>query len=221
MIRNDKKQILFFVLLFLLLGIIVFLPIPKEKYHVPTDYHELIREKEYYQEKYESLKQELDIQDNVSFKKTYAKILDRDTYHFWDTITINKGETHGFRKGMAVISENTLVGVIDEVRSKTASVKLITKKNDKISITIGGAYGFLSASSNGELQCKNLTHYNNIKIGDKVYTSGIGLLPGKILIGMVDEIEEDTLGIEPYIHIRSNINLQDIQFVAVLEGEKL
>lgn len=216
--KNEIGLILVIAVLFLVFPMINALQ--KEKKDTFIDTQEIIRERDYYKEEYEVLLHELDIKDNISFDKVYAKVLERDTYHFFDEITINKGKKHGIEEKMAVISQNGLIGAVDEVRDSYARVKLITKKNHKISIVVNGAYGFLNANDKGELRCENLTHYNNITVGDKVYTSGIGTLPGKILVGIVDSLEDDTLGIEPQISIRSEVNLLDISIVAILKGDK-
>ncbi len=156
------------------------------------------------------------------YKYQLSEVTIRNPYSFFDTLIINEGKKSNIKNGYPVVSENGLIGVISEVNSNSSKVDLITNATNEISVIVHGSYGILSGYSkkDNNLIIKNITNYDNIEIGDLVYTSGLGKLPLGILIGKVEKIVYDRFKIEQSIYVKSKVDLNNINYVAViLSGE--
>ena len=159
---------------------------------------------------------------NENYQYLMTRISFRNPYTFYETMTIPKGSKDNIEKGMAIIGQNGLIGIVKEVNKNSSKIDLITNNNNEISIVVHNSYGILSGYSNSEeaLIIKTMNNYDNIEIGDLVYTSGLGSLPSGILIGKVKKIEYDNYEIEQKIYINSKNDLDNINIVAVLLSVK-
>ena len=117
-----------------------------------------------------------------------AKVLIDKQSPFLKSIIINKGSKNGLKKGMAVLSDNYLIGKIVEVNYTTSRVLLLSDLNSRIPVSIepGSIQSILSGDgkNSGIIQyTKNNTLINSDSI---IYTSGTGgLLKPGIPIGKI------------------------------------
>lgn len=159
----------------------------------------------------DNIKESLNIKvDNLDYQM--AKVISRDIYHFNDEIVINLGEKE-VEIGDAVINSEGLIGVVTKTMKNRSIVTLVTGSYN-ISVEINGTYGNLHNNI-----VDLLDKYANIKSGDKVYTSGLTNIPKGILIGSINEVNEDKegLGLNGVVELLNNDN---INYVAVLVGNK-
>ena len=117
-----------------------------------------------------------------------AKVLIDKQSPFLKSIIINKGSRNDLKKGMAVLSDNYLIGKIIEVNYSTSRVLLLSDLNSRIPVSIdpGSIQSILSGDgkNSGTIQyTKNNTLINSDSI---IYTSGTGgLLKPGIPIGKI------------------------------------
>ena len=117
-----------------------------------------------------------------------AKVLIDKQSPFLKSIIINKGSKNDLKKGMAVLSDNYLIGKIVEVNYTTSRVLLLSDLNSRIPVSIepGSIQSILSGDgkNSGTIQyTKNNTLINSDSI---IYTSGTGgLLKPGIPIGKI------------------------------------
>ena len=163
----------------------------------------------------ESLKKIIDFSENNDYQFITTKIKYRDVLDFKDTLTIYKGKEDGLKKGSVVLNELGLVGIVDEVDKHSARVQLITNKNSNISVRINDAYGILKFVNN-KLIVDNITNYEKVEVGDAIYTSGIGNLPGGLYIGEVEEINLDKLEIEKIVYVKSPVDFNNLIYLLVI-----
>ena len=138
-------------------------------------------------------------------------------YEFKNTVMIYKGKEDGIAEGMAVISDMGLIGVVDNTLASSSEVRLITNKSSNISVKVGDNYGILKMAD-GILVVSNLQTYDVINIGDKVYTSGIGNLPGDIYVGEVTKINVNATEIEKIVEVKPGVDLDNINYVLVVDS---
>ena len=165
---------------------------------------------------YNALLEANDFKISSDLNLVISKVLIRDIYDFTDTITIYKGQDANLEKGQAVIDDAGLIGVISEVFKTTSQVQLLTNKNSYISVKIGSSYGVLSFHDD-TLLVKDLQVYDKINRGDKIYTSGIGNLPGDIYIGEVADISIDATEIEKTVSVKPAVDFANINYVLVVD----
>ena len=160
---------------------------------------------------YESSMNNLKIYNQTTYVK--AKIALRDIYKFYSYIVITTDES--VKKNSAVVNEFGLVGFVKETDGTSARVSLLTS-GDKISVKISNSYGVLDGYDKKDktLVVHNINNYENINIGDIVYTSGLTDIEGNIEIGKVEKIE--TVGVEKIIYIKSSVDFDELNYLYVL-----
>ena len=125
-----------------------------------------------------------------------AKVLIDKQSPFLKSIIINKGSKNDLKKGMAVLSDNYLIGKIVEVNYTTSRVLLLSDLNSRIPVSIepGSIQSILSGDgkNSGTIQyTKNNTLINSDSI---IYTSGTGgLLKPGIPIGKIYNNEKQNI----------------------------
>jgi len=130
--------------------------------------------------------------DNLS----YAKIIIDTKSPYLKSFIINKGSKDGVEKGMVVLDKNYLVGKIIEVNFSTSRVLLLSDINSNIPITIepGNLQAIATGLGNefGQVNFLKKIHYDKIKDGSFIYSSGTGgLIKSGIPIGKIIEFENN------------------------------
>ena len=178
-------------------------------------------------QEFEELKKLNDLSNTlIDFDKVSALVIERNKMYWFNTITLNKGETSGIKEDMAVIDGSGLIGRINKVSKTTSEVKLITTNDayNKVSVMIktnnDTIYGILSGYdyNNNSLQVTSVNKMIEIEENAKVYTSGMGgVFPSGILIGNVKGIKQDKYDVSKIIEVTPSANINDVKFVNVLE----
>ena len=172
------------------------------------------------------LKDLLDLnKTKTSFDKTNATVISRNNQYWFNTITIDKGNASGIKKGMAVITKNGLIGKISKVTKTTSEVKLLTSSDIKYktSVSIRVNEKDYYAISNGYDQNKKLLKIIavdkniDIKKGDVVLTSGLGNIPQGIYIGKVELFEMDNYNLSKIVYVKTQQDFNNINYVTVLK----
>ncbi len=132
------------------------------------------------------------ILDDIAYfsDEIIAKVLIDKQSPFLRSIIINKGSNNGLKKGMAVLSDQYLIGKIVEVNFSTSRVLLLSDLNSRIPVSIepGGIQSILIG--NGKMS--GIIQYTKkdalINKESVVYTSGTGdLLKPGIPIGKIND----------------------------------
>lgn len=172
----------------------------------------------YYKEEYFNILESFNIHLDDNYDYAYSKILYRNIYDYFEEITILKGSNHSLKEGLAIINEKGLIGTIIKVNKNSSQVRLITSQESEISVMVNQAYGILK-NKDSKLQISSINNYEDIEIGDVVYTSDIGSLPNKIAIGKISKVVNNALGIEKTIMVEPYVDFDKIDYIAILNGE--
>ena len=167
-------------------------------------------------EEYNELLNINNIKYNSTFNLNISKVMYRDIYDYNNYITIYKGSNDNIEKNMAVINEYGLVGIIDKVNKNNSIVKLITNIDSNVSVKINDNFGILKVN-NGKLIVSDISNYNDININDKIYTSGLGNIPGDLYVGVVSDISLNITNIEKIITVKSDVDFNNIKYIAVIK----
>ncbi len=159
---------------------------------------------------------EIDLIYNCESFNTY--IIYKDIYNYLNEITIRGGKDKELNNN-PVIYDNTLVGVISKSDNKTSVVKLVTNNTSKIPVKINSSLGVLEYTDN-KLVVRNISNYEDIKVGDNIYTSSFGNMQENIYVGLVKEITLDNKNIEKIITVEYPIDIKDLSYVTVLKNSK-
>lgn len=182
--------------------------------------------------KNKNLEQELtqlnDLLDlNVALSNTKhqnATVVNRNLDDWNDTITIDRGEANGIKKGMAVITSKGLVGTISKTSLSYSTVTLLTHPGEKLSVKIAiendFIYGLLVGydSSSGLFKMEGISENKPIPAGSKVMTTGFGSnYPSGLLIGTVSTITKDHFDLAQTVFIQPSSSFHHIAYVTVVE----
>ncbi len=173
------------------------------------------------------LKKVLDLNNTyTNYDLVNATVSVRNKSYWLDNLIIDKGKKEGIKKDMAVITKDGLIGIISKVYRNSSEVRLVTSNNNKNKITVyietaGGDFvGYIDEYDNDKKQLiiKDIDKDSNIKIGDKVMTSGMNLVfPKGIYIGEVKDIQNDDNNLSKILSVEIKQNLNKIHYVAVVK----
>ena len=173
------------------------------------------------------LKKQLNLNSTyTNYDLENATVVVRNKSYWLDNLIIDKGKKNNIKKNMAVITDNGLLGIISKVYRNSSEVRLITTNNNKNKITVyietasGDFVGYIDKydKDKKELIIKDIDKDSDIKIGDKVMTSGMNkVFPKGIYVGKVKDIQNDQNNLSKIIYVEIKQNLNKIHYVAVVK----
>ncbi len=164
-----------------------------------------------------SLKELLDIKKVYSsYDVVFSTVIMENVIS--SSFTIDKGKSSSIKKGDAVITNDGILGIVDVLYDNSAVVKLLSTKNTNLSIKVNDIYGALSYDHDNIFVINDIKTSFEVKIGDKVYTTGMGNLPSGILVGTVKEIKEDNYGISNILFVEGAY-FNNTRYVGVLRSK--
>jgi len=183
-------------------------------------------------ESYKSKVVNQNIDTNSILSKYYfvsAKVINNSFSKTKNKLTINKGKRDSIQLDMGVITSKGIVGIIDNVSNKYATIQSILNTNSQINAKLKNAKHFGSLVWNAEdpnvIQLIDIPRLAPIKTGDTIVTGGRStIFPEGILIGAVIDFEltedensqnlniqlfNDMTNLE-HVYIIDNIDTQEI-----------
>jgi len=132
--------------------------------------------------------------------------------NFLDGYVVNKGKNDNIQKGMIVIAAQGLVGQVTSVGSNWSIIQSLINENIAVSVMVqstrdtGYIKGFNDSQNKNLAKVYDLPMDSEVKAGDVIMTSGVGMLyPKEIRIGEVTSVEEDKVKVmksavvKPYV----------------------
>ena len=127
-------------------------------------------------------------------------------------LIINRGKDDGLSKGLFVLGDNSIIGIISSADSRTARVKLFTDPESNIPVTIPGADVSRVMQGTGNSLAAVRMIKQKIKIGDNIFAAKKpGFLDTPMVIGKVIQCKMNS----------KNPLLWDIMVKPVCDIEKL
>lgn len=216
--KERKNQIIlfFFLICFLLRNSIDYLFI--EHLVNPEIDETLSIENQNLKTELNDLKKEIGLEKENN-QKIYSRLEFRDGYHFFDTITILKGKKDRITENMAVVQGKNLLGITENVMDHHSGVKLLTNKDTVLSIKVKDSYGIMKTNDKKECWIENLSKNVKLEIGNTITTSGLTEIPANIVVGTVEEIELNELGLIWKVKVTLKADFQNINYVTLLKKE--
>ena len=184
-----------------------------------ADYENLQKQNQLYKDALE-LKEE-----NPDYTFVEAKAVSRDAADIFGSYTINKGTTSGISDGDAVLYGNYIVGIIDRAYPTYSVVKTLLDPDFSVSAyeIVSGEISYVTGRAelapDGKCTMANLDSSTSVTYGSIIATAGIsGNIPEGLIIGTVEEIEEDNASIASYAVIKPGVDVNNISNCLVLTG---
>ncbi|MDE6124969.1 MAG: rod shape-determining protein MreC, partial [Eubacterium sp.] len=137
--------------------------------------------------------------------------------------TIDKGSLSGIQKGNAVLYGNYIVGIISKAYPSYSVVKTILDPDFSVSAyeIVSGEISYVTGdaalAADGKCKMANLASTASVTYGSIISTAGIsGNIPKGLIIGTVEEINEETTSIAHYAVIKPGIDVNNISNCLVL-----
>lgn len=176
------------------------------------------------------LREILDKQETLrDFTPIQGTVIGRNPEQWHEHIIINKGEVHGVKKNMAVITSKGLIGKVKTTQKFTSTVQLLSAMDptNRISALIQGEEMYFGTIEGYDeerelLLLKRIPYDAKVEKGENVITSGLGgIFPEGLPIGKVVDVEPDEFGLNLTAYVKPGANFYNIQNVMVVKREMI
>ncbi len=173
------------------------------------------------------LREQLTFYRQSPFEMIPCEVISRGISGWWKTIRLSKGSHNGVEVDRAVVSPDGLIGKTVEVNRFSSEVLLLSDPSCKLSgrISRTGSFGVvfgggLDIRGNPICQMEFINKDIPIRVGDEVVTSGLGgVFPEGILIGYIESVRKDELGLYQEALIVPKADLSIIEYVFAVTEE--
>lgn len=127
-------------------------------------------------------------------KLVLADVITASTDGLRGELIINRGKYDGLENGQFVLGDNSIIGIISNVDSRTAQVKLITDSTSKIAVKIGelNVERVMQGTGHNSAKVQLLSIKHKVKTGDLVKAAKKpGFLDVPMIVGTVAQCKRD------------------------------
>lgn len=145
-----------------------------------------------------------------------APIVGRSADHWWQQLTIGRGQRQGVRVGSVVTAPGGLVGRVTAVTANTSRVLLLTDSTSRIGVTVSRsrATGILRGQAGQQPVLEFFEKDPDVRPGDVVVTSSLSsLFPPDLTVGRVQTL--NLAGTTPQATINPSAPISNIEWVTV------
>jgi rod shape-determining protein MreC len=167
----------------------------------------------------ERMRQLLQFREKNSPSMIGAEVIGQDPSSWFKSVTIDKGEGDGVKKGMAVISPTGVIGQVLKTAPHYATVLLVTDYNSAIDCIVQRtrAKAILEGIGENRCQLKYLLRADEAAVGDVVVTSGLGgNFPKGLRVGEIKKIDKRGHGVFQYAELVPSVDLTQLEEVFVI-----
>jgi rod shape-determining protein MreC len=162
------------------------------------------------------LSQLLGFKQASKMKLLAARVIGRDLLPDHNTITIDRGLSHGVQKNMAALTIGGVVGYVFRVEDESAQILLLTDRYAVIDAIVqrSRARGLVEGVSRTGARLRYLKRSDDVKVGDLVVTSGLfNIFPKGFPVGSVTSIDKSRYGMTQEVEIKPAVdplNLEEL-----------
>ncbi|MBR6807143.1 MAG: rod shape-determining protein MreC [Clostridia bacterium] len=151
------------------------------------------------EEQYEWISEYLELKmQNTSYKFVAADVCGSESGNYSSVFMLDVGTADGVEKNMPVLSGGVVLGYIAEVGVNWSRATSILESSSSVGVfnersgVTGVLEGEYSLSSEGICRINYLEENADIKVGDRILTSGYGsVYPRGLVVGYVERIEDN------------------------------
>lgn len=161
----------------------------------------------------------LDLRQALGLKAIAARVIGSDATGLSRTVILGQGADSGIKPGMAVLSNEGVVGKIIAVSASSSRVLLIDDHNAALDAfdQRTRARGIVAGVVDDGITMKYVPRTADIKEGDLVVTSGLdGTFPGGLLIGQVGRVERKGPGLFLELAVTPAVDFRRLEQVLVV-----
>lgn len=182
-------------------------------------------------EDYENLKKQNELykdalglkEENSDYEFVEANVIARDAADVFSSYTIDCGTSSGIEEGDAVVYGDYIVGLIDKAYPTYSVVITVLDPDFSVSAyeIVSGEISYVTGDAtlaqSGQCKFANLDSSTAVTYGSIVATAGIsGNIPKGLIIGTVEEIDEETTSTASYAVLEPGVDVTNISNCLVL-----
>ena len=188
-----------------------------------------VRDLEAVERENERLRTMLVLRDQVPGEKISARVIAKDISPLFRVIRVrlDRGRDDRVVPGMPVVSTEGLVGQVSRVEDRYADVMLTVDEGSAVDVVVQrtGSRGILRGtgeSDNYKSRIQYLLRADEVRVGDTVYTSGLGRrFPPNLKVGTITNVEKRDFGLYQLAEVTPSVNFTRLEEVFVLtEGAR-
>ena len=150
--------------------------------------------------------------------KVFAEIIGESIDNIHQMRLINRGSRHGLKRNFAAILKEGLVGRVQSVTPFQSNLQLITDFRSRVPALIqrNRIRGLIYGTQTG-LEMRQINRRADVKIGDRVISSGLGgLYPKGILIGSIVDVKIQPHELFQTANIETAVDLNHMEEVFII-----
>jgi rod shape-determining protein MreC len=166
----------------------------------------------------ERLRLLLDFKEDQNIATLPAQVVAEDASSWFRTVIIDKGLEHGVTEGMPVVVAEGVVGRVVRSSPRFARVLLVTDASSAVASLLQHNRARGVCRGQGEqLVFDFVLRQEEVKIGDRVVTSGMGgVFPKGLVVGNVGSVESQEFGLFQAIEVVPAVDFSHLEEVLVL-----
>jgi len=161
----------------------------------------------------------LSLRDTSKYPLIPAQVISKLITVSQGNYIINRGSKDEIKKGMPVINQTGLIGLISDVAENYSTIKTLFNSNLSIAITIQrtNVSGILTFDG-ANLIIKNIPSTYDVQVGDRIETSEFSsLFPPSVPIGVVLKKETINLGLLHILTVKPLANISGVNDLFVMK----
>lgn len=165
------------------------------------------------------LKKLVDFKKNLDYPMVAAEVVGTDPSAQFKTVIINKGASDGVLTLMPVVCAQGAVGRVIWASPHYAKLLLLIDPNSGVDVIVqrSRSRGVVEGAPGGELRLKYIIHTDDVRLGDKIITSGAaGVYPKGVLVGTVSAVRQEADGAFQRVEITPAVDFGRLEEVLVL-----
>lgn len=136
------------------------------------------------------------------------------------SIRLDRGENHGVRVGMPVVTSDGVVGQVVRSVDYSADVMLLSDASSRIGVIVQRTGSRATAAGNGgrgTLSLENALRGDELVEGDVIVTSGVdGIFPHGLVVGKVEQVQRLPSNLFLTASVRPAVNVRRLQEVLII-----
>ncbi|MBC8282983.1 MAG: rod shape-determining protein MreC [Nitrospinae bacterium] len=196
--------------------------VSKENDRLKSEVERLINEKNEFIERISRQKRIaglMSYQEDRKKDSLVASVIGRDATQWSKVVFINKGTRDGVKTHLAVVTNSGVIGQIIHAGLTTSKVLLTIDSRSAVDALFQASRvsGVVVGTGEEECQVKFVPNTADVKVGDRVLSSGLGgVFPKGLIIGTVSQVVRKKQGLFQEITLTPSSDLSNLEEVLVL-----
>ena len=165
----------------------------------------------------------LHFEEKLNIQSVLARVIAKDVSTEFRSLRINKGESSGIKRNMAVTTDEGIVGRILRTTQNTSDIVTIVDLLSAVDTIVerSRARGVIEGLTDDTCQLKFALRTDDIQPGDLLISSGLGGgFPKGVAVGNVSKVNRKPYGITQEVEVRPSVDFSKLEEVLViLNGE--